>query len=53
MSAAATLRPYRIKCAGLEYTALAHDVVEAIFNAMAQNGARGVSAKPLVPRGTA
>lgn len=41
------LRPYRIRCAGLEYIALASGGAQAIADAIALHGARGASAKPM------
>lgn len=47
------LHPYRIRCAGLEYIALATGAAQAIADAIALHGVAGVSAKPLVLRGAA
>lgn len=41
------LHPYRVKCAGLEYIALATGAAQAIADAIALHGARGASAKPI------
>lgn len=41
------LRPYRVRCAGLEYIALASGAAQAIADAIALHSARGASAKPL------
>lgn len=51
---AQTLRPYRVKCAGIgEYIALATGAAQAIADALGKHGQRGVSAKPLVIGGAA
>lgn len=42
-----TLLPFRIHCAGLEYTALAPSACMAIVQAMALHGVHGASARPL------
>lgn len=44
------LRAYRIKCAGLEYAALATSTCMAVLDAMALHGPRAVSASPMVLR---
>lgn len=41
------LHPYRIRCAGLEYIALATGGAQAIADAIALHGARGASAMPM------
>ena len=41
------LHPYRVKCAGLEYIALATGAAQAIADAIALHGVPGVSAKPM------
>ncbi len=46
------LRPYRIRCAGLTYIALAASASQAVVDAMALYGHRTIVAIPL-PRGTA
>lgn len=42
-----TLRPYRVRCAGLEYIALATGAAQAIADAIALHCVRGASARPL------
>lgn len=42
-----TLHPYRIRCAGLEYTALAPSACLAIEAAMALHGTHNASARRL------
>lgn len=41
------LRPYRIRCAGLEYIALANSASQAVIDALALHGLRTVIAMPL------
>jgi len=53
MSAAATMRPYRIRCAGLEYTALATGACAAIADAIRLHGVPCATAKPLRLQGGA
>lgn len=40
------MRPYLVRCAGLEYIALATGPCAAIADAIALHGARSASAKP-------
>ncbi len=47
------LHPYRVKCAGLEYIALATGACEAIADAIGLHCVSRVSAKPLLTGGTA
>ena len=44
-----TLHRYRIRCAGLEYIAMATSACMAIDNAIALHGTNGVSARRLAP----
>lgn len=48
-----TLRAYLIKCAGLEYTALATSACAAIADAIRLHGVPGATAKPLRKQGGA
>lgn len=48
-----TLHPYRIRCAGLEYTALATGACAAIADAIRLHGVPGATAKPLRQQGSA
>jgi len=41
------MHPYRVKCAGLEYIALATGAAQAIADAIALHCVRGASARPL------
>lgn len=43
----ATLKPYLVRCAGLEYVALATGAAHAIADAIALHGVPGASARPL------
>lgn len=45
------LRPYRIRCAGLEYIALATGPAQAIADAIALHGVAGASAQPFAKTG--
>lgn len=47
------LHPYRVKCAGLEYIALATGAAQAIADAIALHGVPRVSAKPVLKGGAA
>lgn len=47
------LHPYRVKCAGIEYIAMATGAAQAIADAIALHGVPGASAKPLVKGGAA
>lgn len=49
----ATLKPYLVRCAGLEYVALAASTCMAVADAIALHGARAVSAAPLRTGGAA
>lgn len=44
---APALRPYRIRCAGLEYIALATGAAQAIADAIGLHGVCGASAMPM------
>ncbi len=44
------LRPYRIRCAGLEYIALANGAAQAVADAIALHGVHGATAAPLHQR---
>lgn len=43
----APVRPYRIRCAGLEYVTLAASASQAVIDALALHGLRTVVAIPL------
>lgn len=45
--APAPVRPYRIRCAGLEYITLAASASQAVIDALALHGLRTVVAIPL------
>ena len=45
------LRPYRIRCAGLEYVALAASACAAIADAITLHGVAGASAQPFAKTG--
>lgn len=47
------LHPYRVRCAGLEYVALATGACMAIEQALALHGLRKVSAQPMRLKGGA
>lgn len=46
-----TLHPYRVRCAGLEYVALAASACAAIADAITLHGVTGATAAPLRLRG--
>jgi|GEM_PF-2986731 len=46
-AAPAPVRPYRIRCAGLEYITLAASASQAVIDALALHGLRTVVAIPL------
>ena len=48
---APTLHPYRVRCAGLEYVALAASACAAIADAIALHGVAGASAQPFAKTG--
>ena len=47
---APTLRPYRIRAAGLEYIAMASSAGAAVIDAIALHGVSGASATPFASR---
>lgn len=46
MNASTTPRPFHVRCAGLEYIAMATSAGMAIMDAMELHGVRAASAKP-------
>lgn len=44
---APTLHPYRVRCAGLEYVAMAPSACAAIADAITLHGVAGATAAPL------